>query len=194
MPALTVVLDVETDGFTSLQDSAPPIHLGEGAQIEIGALRAGMQSGAPSVMFCFQIPDGRPVVAETSMALLLTASEVLKAKYGDPRQSADLQQAMDEVSAEQQAAMDAQSAQGSTRAGVVEAGLRAALDYALRDLPRDLKLLTAALGVDVDAGAFLLGGLMTTLVGSGVPTQSALDMSGPLFVEYMAKAREACGQ
>lgn len=98
MPALTIVLDVERDGFRAVRRAGlrgadgdesvaagKLIHLGNDAEIELGALAAGMQSGAASVVFCFTLPDGRVVLAETSMALLLTAADALKGRYGDPR-------------------------------------------------------------------------------------------------------------
>jgi hypothetical protein len=89
-PILTIVTDVEHDGFRSMRgllgaDDPRLIRLGEDAQIEIGALQGGMASGAPSVALCIQLPDGRVVLAETSMALLLTAADTLAELYGDPR-------------------------------------------------------------------------------------------------------------
>lgn len=48
------------------------IHLvGEGLQLAL--LPGGMSSGAASVMLRIDLPDGRVVIAETSMALLETA-------------------------------------------------------------------------------------------------------------------------
>lgn len=87
MPALGIVLDVEREGFRAMRglDRRRLIHLGDAAQIEVGALAGGMASGDPSAAFCFGLPDGRVVLAETSMRLLLTAADTLKAKYGDPR-------------------------------------------------------------------------------------------------------------
>jgi hypothetical protein len=90
MPALTIVLDVEQNGFGAMRglegtDDPRLIHLGDDAHIEVGALEAGMASGAPSVAFCFELPNGQVVVAETSMKLLLAATDALKARYGDPR-------------------------------------------------------------------------------------------------------------
>jgi hypothetical protein len=43
------------------------------------------ESGKPSVALGFELPDGRWVLAETSLALFLTAAEALRARYGDPR-------------------------------------------------------------------------------------------------------------
>ena len=57
MPAMTIVLDVERDGFSSmrgLESHDELIHLAEGAKIEVGALEAGMASGKPSAAFCFK--------------------------------------------------------------------------------------------------------------------------------------------
>ncbi len=94
MPAMSIVLDVELDGFRALSgfanaaeavDAGRLVHLGEDARLEIGALASGMKSGAPSVALCFKLPDGTIVLAETSLALFLTAAEVLAARYGDPR-------------------------------------------------------------------------------------------------------------
>jgi hypothetical protein len=91
MPSLNIVPDVDVDGFRVLRGKSGEeisrglIHLADGAHIEIGGLSGGMESGKPSVAFCFLLPDGRPVVAETSLALFLTAADVLRARHGDPR-------------------------------------------------------------------------------------------------------------
>ena len=73
MPHLTMRLDVDRNGGF---DAIPPgvtddqlIHLTDDAKLEIGTLRGGMQSGKDSVAFCFTLPDGRVVIAETSAEL-----------------------------------------------------------------------------------------------------------------------------
>lgn len=91
MPHLVIVMDVEHDGFEAMrglesQDDPRLIHLAEGAHIEVGALEHGMQSGKPSAALCFSLPNGQVVLVETSLALLLSAGDALKARYGDPRQ------------------------------------------------------------------------------------------------------------
>src|SRR5206468_1982837 len=43
--------------------------------IEVAVLKAGMQSGKPSVAFGIVLPDGHWVFAETSLALFLTAAD-----------------------------------------------------------------------------------------------------------------------
>lgn len=90
MPAMTIVFDVETNGFDAMRgleshDDPRLIHMADGAKIEVGALDRGMESGKPSAAFCFGLPDGRVVLCETSLALFLTAADALKARYGDPR-------------------------------------------------------------------------------------------------------------
>jgi hypothetical protein len=49
--------------------------------ITIGALEGGMESGAPSVAFVFKLPDGRHVLAETSMLLFQSAAAAFRAKF-----------------------------------------------------------------------------------------------------------------
>lgn len=205
MLALTIVLNVEEDGFSALRTAGVQgmpgdqaiaagklIHLGEGDTLEVGALAGGMQSGAPSCALCFNLPDGRAVLAETSLALFLTAGDALKARYGDPRAPSPLERETEKAHAAAQSAMDAQAAQGSTAEGVLEAGLRAALDHAIAGLPKDHAELEEALGVEVDPGALLIGGLVSTLTLQGVNSVEAARLAAPLLREYMDKAREAC--
>jgi hypothetical protein len=53
--------------------------------LQVAALREGTQGGSLSVAFRIDLEDGRTVIAETSLKLLLTASDLFRAKYGDPR-------------------------------------------------------------------------------------------------------------
>lgn len=53
--------------------------------IGVTGLHGGMESGLPSVALRIDLPDGRVVIAETSLALFLTAADALKARFGDPR-------------------------------------------------------------------------------------------------------------
>ena len=54
--------------------------------IRVAALEGGMQSGRPSVAIGVFLPNnGGCVIAETSLALFLTAADGLKARFGDPR-------------------------------------------------------------------------------------------------------------
>lgn len=81
MPSMNIKLDLDRGGpFDAIQaagiespgDSDRVIHLT--GPIEVGTLRAGMASGKDSVMFCFALPDGRVVLAETSAELFVTAA------------------------------------------------------------------------------------------------------------------------
>lgn len=56
------------------------IHLPNGT-IGLAALSAGMKSGKTSLAFRIDLPDGRIVVAETSLALLHTALAAINARY-----------------------------------------------------------------------------------------------------------------
>jgi hypothetical protein len=53
--------------------------------IAIAGLKGGMGSGAASVGIRVDINETEAVVAETSLALFLSAADALKIKYGDPR-------------------------------------------------------------------------------------------------------------
>jgi hypothetical protein len=58
------------------------IHLGNDAPpIGITALAGGMASGNASVMLRLDLPDGRVVLAETSLRLFLLAADALRAQY-----------------------------------------------------------------------------------------------------------------
>ena len=52
--------------------------------LQVAALQGGMKGGTPSVAFRIDLEDGQTVIAETSLKLLLTASDLFRAKYGDP--------------------------------------------------------------------------------------------------------------
>ncbi len=53
--------------------------------LEVAALQGGTKGGPPSVAFRIDLEDGHTVIAETSLKLLLTASDLFRARYGDPR-------------------------------------------------------------------------------------------------------------
>jgi hypothetical protein len=52
--------------------------------LSIAGLAGGMGSGKPSVALRIDLDDGRSVLAETSLALLVTAVRGLVARFGDP--------------------------------------------------------------------------------------------------------------
>lgn len=82
MPRLDVILD--GDGAVT---DVPLEKIGHTTEpIKVAALAGGMQSGKPSVAICMYLPHGGGcVIGETSLALFLTAADILKARFGDPR-------------------------------------------------------------------------------------------------------------
>lgn len=82
MPCIDLIL--EGDGAFA---DVPPSKLGHTTEpIRIVGLAGGMESGNPSVCIGSFLPhDGGCVIAETSLALFLTAADALKARFGDPR-------------------------------------------------------------------------------------------------------------
>lgn len=83
MPVLKVLLDEPAwpdlaehpERLIWLSNDEPPI--------QIGALEAGMTSGRPSVAIRIDLPDGRIVVAETSLRLFQMANAALLGRFGD---------------------------------------------------------------------------------------------------------------
>lgn len=80
-------MTVKLDGDGAFQDLSEkygaPIHLGEGTDIRVGALVGGMTSGKTSLALGFVLPDGRFVLAETSLRLFLTVASILRARFPD---------------------------------------------------------------------------------------------------------------
>ena len=86
----TIVLKLNGDGahpdLAGKIGTDQVVHLGnEAPPIQLSGLENGMSSGKPSVMIRLDLPDGRTVLAETSLALLLIAADAFKARFGDPR-------------------------------------------------------------------------------------------------------------
>jgi hypothetical protein len=50
--------------------------------IEAVLIDGGMASGAASVILRMKLPDGKVLVAETSLALFLSAADVMRAAHG----------------------------------------------------------------------------------------------------------------
>lgn len=82
MIALNIILDGD-NCWPDLRQGKKMHHLKGG--FAVAGLWSGMTSGEPSVAFRMDLDDGSVVVAETSLALFLSAADVLKSKYGDPR-------------------------------------------------------------------------------------------------------------
>lgn len=56
-----------------LSNGAPPI--------QIAVLDMGMKSGRPSCAIRIDMPDGKTVIAETSVRLLLVAAKAIESRY-----------------------------------------------------------------------------------------------------------------
>lgn len=82
MPEL--ILKFTEPAWPELADGKTVLHHTKD-KMQVTALLGGMSSGAPSVALRIDLEDGSVVIAETSLALFLTAADGLKAKYGDPR-------------------------------------------------------------------------------------------------------------
>ncbi len=80
MLAMTIKLEGD-NAWPDLRDKPEDqvIHLQN--TIEVTALEGGMASGRTSVAFRFELPDGRSVIAETSLALFLNAARAFKIRY-----------------------------------------------------------------------------------------------------------------
>lgn len=81
-------LSLQLDGDAAYPDlldrAADVIHLANDAPpIGVTALPGGMTSGRTSVMLRIDLPDGRVVLAETSLRLFLLTADMLRARYGD---------------------------------------------------------------------------------------------------------------
>ncbi len=80
MPAMTIILEGD-NAWPDLREKPEEqvIHLQN--TIEVTALEGGMASGRTSVAFRFELPDGRSVLAETSLALFLSAARAFQIRY-----------------------------------------------------------------------------------------------------------------
>lgn len=85
---------------------------------------------------------------------------------------------------------DVADAAGAT----VEQQLRIAFTHMLRDFPRDIARLEAALGVEeIERGSFFLGGVIMTNLAMGTDLTTMIRQDPELrdlFREYMQKARQ----
>lgn len=93
------ILDIRTDGDGALSElvgganaeqlaemraRGEVIDLGDDDTIMLTGLPHGMQSGAPSVMLAFKLPDGKIVMAQTSWRLFATGFHQLAGRFNTP--------------------------------------------------------------------------------------------------------------
>lgn len=84
MPQLTITVNIDETPWEDIAEKRGTDQMIEamgGVPIRIGALPRGMASGATAVAIMIELPDGRVVLTETSLALFLMAAQALKAKY-----------------------------------------------------------------------------------------------------------------
>lgn len=85
MPALNIILD-GTGAWPDLAEKqARGLFIHTQGDMAVAALPGGCESGAPSVSIRIDLPNGQSIMAETTLALWLTAADAFRAKYGDPR-------------------------------------------------------------------------------------------------------------
>lgn len=81
MEALNVVPDLERAGFRD-GTYAVTEHAGP---LTVGGMANGTARGKPTVMIGLDRGEDGVLVAQTTLALFLSAADALKARYGDPR-------------------------------------------------------------------------------------------------------------
>jgi hypothetical protein len=77
-------MDIHLDGdgvWSDLLEKKPEDVIHTTEHMAIAALSAGMTSGRPSIAIRINLPDGKVVVAETSMRLFLNAADAFRARY-----------------------------------------------------------------------------------------------------------------
>lgn len=83
MPSMRIVLE----GGDAWPDLAAKVRAGMvdhvKGHMEVAALAFGMTSGRPSVAFRIDLPNGRTVIAETSLELFVAAGKAFAARHGD---------------------------------------------------------------------------------------------------------------
>ena len=86
MPSINLILDGDR-AFPELYEQAvrgEVYHLGNDAPpVTIALLKKGMLSGKSSLCIRVDLPDGKTVLAETSLALFLMAAKAIAAKCPD---------------------------------------------------------------------------------------------------------------
>lgn len=87
MESLSVILDGTQSANSSLSGHAQRFPGEDSVKrgIEIIGMPHGTADGRPTVLIGIPLPGGGAVIGETTLALLLTAVDGLRARYGDPR-------------------------------------------------------------------------------------------------------------
>lgn len=84
MPVLKVILEEPTwPDLAEKRDQLSWLNSNDDPPIQIGALERGTVGGRPSVAIRIDLPDGRIVVAETTLRLFQMANAALLGRFGD---------------------------------------------------------------------------------------------------------------
>ena len=78
------VINLKLDGDGAWPDLKREDVIEAGGAIGMAPLAGGMSSGKTSVTLRIDLPDGRTVLAQTSLAALSVAIKAIWARYGDP--------------------------------------------------------------------------------------------------------------
>lgn len=93
MNHVVIILDIEDAGWSDLRKveaEGKLIHLNKATSFAIAGVANGMVSGKPSVMIRVDLPEGKVLLLETSLALILSAADALRIRHGDPRKDQGL--------------------------------------------------------------------------------------------------------
>lgn len=82
MIGLSIVMDATEDLLPGLPEREDDRH---GELTAIGGIPNGTGAGLAAVALVVTLPDGKTVVAQTTLALLHGATRALAARYPDPR-------------------------------------------------------------------------------------------------------------
>lgn len=84
MPAIYVIIEKEPSWPDLVEKvrQGQVIHLSNETPWEIATLGDGTVSGQPSICLRLDLPDGRTVVAETTLRAFQAANAALEGKYG----------------------------------------------------------------------------------------------------------------
>lgn len=85
MTPLTIILDGDAAWPDLAPDAPDRPELIEGHLEAVAGIANGTANGHPAVAFRIELPDGSVVLAQTTLALFLTAAEGIAARHGDPR-------------------------------------------------------------------------------------------------------------
>ncbi len=84
MPEIKIILDGD-GAWPDLKTPDDFINaMGQKSRVAIAGLKGGMQSGNTSLTFRIDIPDSKPILFETSLALMQGAVRAFVGRYGEP--------------------------------------------------------------------------------------------------------------